>query len=106
MFSFPEGEVRLERAVTLGPDGEADSFVELEAHLREGQALRYAWEADGRVAFNIHAHRERRVDYYADLEDREGAGTFGAPSPGAYYLMWQNRGPGAVEVRLLAVLEG
>lgn len=106
MLSFAEGARELRETVTLRPDGESGSFTELELHLEEGDALTYRWKAGAELAFNIHAHEEKRVDFFEEAEDTARDGVFQAPRGGHFYLMWTNRNPEPVDVEIQAARQG
>ena len=104
MLTVPRGEGTLQETVTLASDGEPGCFVEVEAFLREGEILSYSWRADEPLDFNIHAHREERVDFFVEERACEGRGAFHAPRENAFYLMWTNRHTEDVAVRFQASL--
>lgn len=104
MLTFPRGEGPLQESVTLAPDGEPGSFVEVEVSLREGETLACVWEADRPLEFNIHAHREDRVDFFVQERASRGEASFHAPREDRFYLMWTNRHPEQAAVQLEASL--
>jgi len=82
---------------------------EVEVPLRQGEAIAYETSNDGpggRVEFNIHSHKGPEVRYHAKGEDARMSGTFVAPWEGKFYLMWENKGEGAVRVRAHARRQG
>jgi hypothetical protein len=75
-------------------------FEELCFERVRGQAMRYVFDADAGLDFNLHWHRGTEVLYPLKLGGvaRLG-GVFRAPEKQAYCLMWTNRGKNATVVR-------
>jgi hypothetical protein len=81
-----EAPVAIEAKVAPG------GFEELCFELDRGQAMRYAFDADAELDFNLHWHRGNEVLYPLKLGAvARLAGVFKAPEKQAYCLMWTNR---------------
>lgn len=81
---------------TLGPG----AFEELCFELDAGGSIRYAFDADGPLDFNLHWHRGREVVFpvrSGAVERR--AGVFRASTKQAYCLMWTNQARRPVVLR-------
>jgi hypothetical protein len=80
----------------LAPGAFDELCFELGAH----QSMRYAFDADAPLDFNLHWHRGSTVHYplRVDAVARLG-GLFRSPAGEAYCLMWTNRSRVAVALR-------
>jgi hypothetical protein len=69
--------------------------------LAAGQVVRYRFEADRPVDFNIHRHRGDEVIYAVQHEQASGAGfvDFKADAEADWCWMWTNKSDAAVQVR-------
>jgi hypothetical protein len=82
--------------VRLAPGG----FDELCFELGAGQSMRYAFDADAPLDFNLHWHRGSELLFPLQIAAvaRLG-GSFRSPGKEAYCLMWTNRTRAAVPLR-------
>ncbi len=99
-MEFLPDEGGFEKGFSLEAKGHPESFAELMVPLEEGQTIAYSWQAEREVDFNIHAHREKSVDYFERHRGSESKGTFESPRKDHFYLMWQNTSPEPVEVHV------
>lgn len=86
-------------AATAGGELTIDpgQFEEFDLRMDAGWSLSYNWSADGNLSFNVHSHRDGRVDYHVEEGPTNGsAGSFEAPERQVYSLLWENRGDGPV----------
>lgn len=90
----------LEREPTI-PAGE---FFEVDLSMEEGQEVGYRWEAiaEAPLAFDVHSHTDAGLSYHQQTNASTGQGTFAAPNPGTYSLLWANEGqtPLTVEIHI------
>lgn len=86
----------------LGPFGldvPARGFEEHCIRLDAGERVRYRFNANGEMDFNIHYHRGSEVHYpVKTAASRSADATFTAPHADTYCLMWERKGEGAVRV--------
>jgi|APMI01.1.fsa_nt_gi hypothetical protein len=84
--------------VTLKPGKGAEVQAELDA----GQGMVFHWSASADVAVDLHGERPDSQSEYTsyDIEaaQREGAGTFVAPSAGTHGWFWKNKSQQPVTV--------
>lgn len=99
LCSVARGEVSEPPAV-LEATLRGGAFDELCVHLGAGESVRYAFDADARLDFNIHWHRGNDVLYPVK---RDGVarlgGRFTADASQIYCLMWTHRGRTDVSLR-------
>ena len=66
-------------------------------NLRKGESIEYTFKTDQHVAFNIHYHADKSVEYPIQVEDTNGeTGTIQADAKRRYCFMWDNQGAGDV----------
>lgn len=76
------------------------AFDELCFELGAGQSMRYTFDADAPLDFNLHWHRGNQLAFPVKITGvaRLG-GAFRSPGKEAYCLMWTNRNRVAVPLR-------
>lgn len=92
-------EQRFEHRFTVAPG----KFAELCGALAQGAEVRWAFEADAALDFNVHYHVGREVVYpERQAAQRRAEGTLAAALTQDYCWMWTNRGvqPVQLSVRL------
>jgi hypothetical protein len=90
----------LELPASLDARLQPGAFEEMCFELSAGAAVRYAFDADAPLEFNLHWHRGSKVLYplRSDAVARR-AGTYRSGQDEAYCLMWTNRNRAAVVLR-------
>ena len=81
-------------------DVPAGSFEEMCFELEAKQAVRYSFDADAVLDFNVHWHRGSQVLFpVKSAAVARRAGVFRSPDKEAYCLMWTNHGRTPVALR-------
>lgn len=89
-------ELPAQLQTTLAPKAVDELCFDLAA----GEAVRYRFDADAPLDFNLHWHRAREVFYPVKRDAiRRIDGRFRAESQQTYCLMWTNRGADPVPLR-------
>jgi hypothetical protein len=79
---------RFERSLTVAPG----KFAELCGPLKPGQTIKWTFEADGAVDFNIHYHLDKEVRYPARQDQvKKLQGEFVVDSAQDHCWMWVNK---------------
>jgi hypothetical protein len=82
------GEHLFERRVSIAPG----QFAEACGKLAKGEAIAWRFDADQALAFNIHYHVGKTVEYPARLDAaRQGDGTLAVALDRDYCWMWTNK---------------
>jgi hypothetical protein len=102
----PRGSIPGTSNPTEVVDLAAQGFAEVNLVMEENQTIDYAWatrEGDA-AGFNIHSHEDGKTTYHAEGSYARTSGTFTAPQPRIYSLMWEN--PGATPLTIDLDLRG
>lgn len=94
-----DSKQRYEQRLSIAPGG----FLELCGRLPAGAKVRWQFEVDAPVSFNIHYHEAKAVRFPAKEENtRRSSGTLVAAIDQDYCWMWtiKNADPAALSVRL------
>lgn len=82
--------------------GNPDGFMEIDLEMDAGAELSFSWqleEEDARAYFDVHIHREGRVEEFFSGTYHALDGTFVQPSSGGVSLLWTNTGADPVQLR-------
>lgn len=83
-----------------GPIGPGN-FLEVCGKLPKGDGVRWQFESDVELAFNIHYHQGQDVVYPAKLPPvKQGQGELKAPVEQDYCWMWSNKGQQQAVIKL------
>lgn len=99
-MAFPRDTSRFEESFTLQAEGEPGAIAEVTVELTPGQGVLYRWDAEETVEFNVHSHHGKKVTYHERLEQQAAVGRVESRAEEVYSLMWENRVPHAVKVRV------
>lgn len=86
-------------AATLG--GFAAGSKEVNLEMDAGDSLTYEWsvaEQNATVSFNIHVHRDGRIEEFDAGDFHSRNGSYVQESSGGVSLFWENPGPEAVHL--------
>jgi len=83
---------------------DTDASVEYKAIMEQAEVLLYAWQADGEVYYDFHAHQQDgNADFFTRYAEGEGVsdrGSIVAPYAGQHGWFWLNIAGRPVTVRL------
>jgi hypothetical protein len=92
------------KSETINIQIDADGRVEYKAIMDTGELLLYAWEADGELYYDFHAHQENgNPQFWTRYSEGEGSrdqGSIVAPYQGEHGWYWLNIAGKAVTVKL------
>ena len=80
--------VRVDHDVLLA----TGDLAEVNVLLKQGDALTIGWSSSAALHFNVHTHAGAKVVESVASDGMGWAGSFTAPTGGAYSVFWQNQG--------------